>query len=558
MKKKADNKNRNQGIIERFCSAQENKAKVSLIIAAAVFVATVGSVCAATIRFNTGNAVPSENMELNVAEQYLSNVSENETEPSATATTSESQVRNASLDNLKTKRGNLTGNHVVALGELKSLSDEELVDAIVSGTAGVIDRGDIETDQSQNQEVVHQGPEETDPTPPPEENDKLIDFELGIDISEFNGSIDWNAVKADGISFAFIRCGGRGWGSSGKIYEDNRLAANVANAKAAGIKVGVYFFSQAITPYEALEEASFTLDLISGLGINLPVVMDWETGSGYRTWELSGQDFANVITAYCSTIAQNGYTPCVYLNTSDINNRLGSYSGSILSQYKLWYAYPYSVYDPSSSSYEHNYFQAGDTIPPRSYYFEYWQYSWHGRVSGISTDVDLNLRILGSTTLSDPKIELSNTSITSTVGQKIDPMDGVTATSSQDQDKTSEVKYEIKDSSNKVVTLEKAQQTLGKYTITYTFTDSFRGTVTVTATWEVTEGGASSTTPNPSPAESSTETQNTDSTEPSATESETELTVPSGEPVTETPPTGLPESNGGNTDDSQGNSVETQ
>ena len=137
-------------------------------------------------------------------------------------------------------------------------------------------------------------------------------------------------------------------------------------------------------------------------------------------------------------------------------------------------------------------------------------------------------------------------------------MDGVTATSSQDQDKTSEDKYEIKDSSNKVVTLEKAQQTLGKYTITYTFTDSFRGTVTVTATWEVTEGGASSTTPNPSPAESSTETQNTDSTEPSVTESETELTVPSGEPVTETPPTGLPESNGGNTDDSQGNSVETQ
>ncbi len=577
LKKKAVQENRDQSFIGRFCSAQENKAKISLIIAAAVFVATIGSVCAAAIRFNSGVAVPSENIELNAAEQYLSHVQATETEPSATATTSESQVRNTSMDNLKAKRGSLTGDRVIDLDELRSLSDEDLVDAIVSGTAGVIDRDDIETDQSQNQEVVHQGPEETAPTPPPEENDKLVDFELGIDISEFNGNIDWNAVRADGITFAFIRCGGRGWGSSGKIYEDNKLATNVANAKAAGIKVGVYFFSQAVTPYEALEEASFTLDKISGLGINLPVVMDWETGSGYRTWDLYGQDFANVITAFCSTISQNGYTPCVYLNTSDINNRLGSYSSSILSQYKLWYAYPYSVYDPSSDSYEHNYYQAGDTIPPRSYYFEYWQYSWHGKVSGISTDVDLNLRILGSTTLSEPKIELTNTSITSEVGQKIDPMDGVTATSSQGQDKTSEVKYEIKDSSNKTISLEKAQQTIGKYTITYTYKDSFRGTATATATWEVTEAGAASTSTTPSPSESSTttETQNTDPTETSATESgtetsdteptggndlinQTEPADPAGEPATENPLTLSPGSNGENTDDSQGNSIETQ
>ena len=128
----------------------------------------------------------------------------------------------------------------------------------------------------------------------------------------------------------------------------------------------------------------------------MPVVMDWETGGGYRTWDLYGQDFANVITAFCSTIAQNGYTPCVYLNTSDINNRLGGYSGDILSRYKLWYAYPSSCYSDGS------FYQEGDMIPPRSFYFEYWQYSWHGDVAGISYDTDLNIRVIGKTTVTDP------------------------------------------------------------------------------------------------------------------------------------------------------------
>lgn len=530
MKKKAINEiKEGQSSVSRFCLAQEKKAKISLILAAAVFVATVGSVCAAAIKLNSDIVLPSENMELNVAEQYLAHAATetSETKAATPVPTATQSASNTPAQNLKAKRGHLTGGHVIDIGELRSLSDEELVDAIISGTAGVIDSSEIETDQSQNQEVVHQGEEAEAPAPPPpEETEKLVNFELGIDISEFQGDIDWNAVRADGITFAFIRCGGRGWGSAGKIYEDNKLATNVYNAKAAGIKVGVYFFSQAITPYEALEEASFTLEKIKGLGINLPVVMDWETGYGYRTWDLSGQDFANVITAFCSTISQNGYTPCVYLNTSDINSRLGSYSGSILSNYKLWYAYPYSVYDYRSDSYEHNYYQEGDTIPPRSYYFEYWQYSWHGQVAGIGTDVDLNLRILGSTSLSEPTINVNNTSITSGIGQKIDPMDGVTATSSQDQDRTSDVKYEIKDASNKVVNLEKAQQTAGKYTITYTYKDSFRGTVTATATWEVTDG---TTSPSPSPAESPapTETPAVDPTEPSGDPSSTDPTEPS-------------------------------
>ena len=481
MKKKAENSG-NRGFIDKFCIAQEGKAKVSLILAAVVVVATIGSVCAAAIRSNTGNSVPSENMELNAAEQYLAQaaIEASEKQASETTTSPEVPTETSSAETRAAKRGGLTGDHVVDVGDLQSLSDEELVDAILSGQAGVIDRSDIETDQSQNEDAGHTASGGDAPAPDPEpdpeptqsdtspaivlpntsfstvegqalnplegvtartytgvvgnedisikitdsdgnevdretaqntagkytitysyelvpesEPREIVDYELGIDISEFQGSIDWDAVKADGIDFAFIRCGGRGY-SKGGIYDDSRFYENVQGAKAAGIKVGVYFFSQAITPYEALEEASITLDKISGLGIDMPVVMDWETGGGYRTWDLYGQDFANVIIAFCSTIAQNGYTPCVYLNTSDINNRLGGYSGDILSRYKLWYAYPYSCYSDGS------FYHEGDMIPPRSFYFEYWQYSWHGDVAGIYEDCDLDIRVIGKTTVTDP------------------------------------------------------------------------------------------------------------------------------------------------------------
>ena len=545
---KKNTENDKQSFIARFCSAQENKAKASLIICAAVVIATIGSVCGVAIMSNSGTPAPSENMELNVAEQYLSKaaIESSETETTENTTIAEEADNKTAVKSLQKKRGNLTGSHVVKIDDLKSLSDEDLVDAIISGSAGVIEISQIETDQSQNQDVVHKGTEETPPPPETSEPEKLINFELGIDISEFNGTIDWNAVRADGITFAFIRCGGRGWGSEGKIYADNKLATNVRNAKAAGLKVGVYFFSQAVTPYEALEEASFTLDAIKGLGIDLPVVLDWETGHGYRTWDLYGQDYVNVVTSFCSTIAQNGYTPCLYTNTSDIKNRLGSYAGEVFSQYKLWYAYPYSVYDPGSSSYIHNYYEAGDTIPPRSYFFEYWQYSWHGKVAGISTDVDLNLRILGSTSLSEPKINVANSSISSAVGQQINPMDGISATSSQGQDTTGDVTYEIQDSSGKIVSLEKAEQKVGKYTITYTYKDTFKGTVTAAVTWEVTESGI----PAPSASESS-------GTSESATTSESTTGTSESTTGTSESTTGTSESTTGTSESTTGTSEST-
>jgi len=536
LKKKAgtETTTKKTGFFARFCQAQENKARISLIVAACVVLATVGTVCIAAINSNISTPAPSENMELNIAEQYLAQARMSASMTEATFPSDPAgQPTPAGTGNVtvkNVKRGSLTGEHVVDLSDLKSLTDEELVDAIVSGKAGVIDRSEITTDQSANVEVVHQGSTASAPTatPTPEAVEgtvTIVDYELGIDISEFQGNINWSKVKEDGIDFAFIRIGGRFWGSGG-LYEDNKFSQNIQNARANGIKVGVYFFSQAITPYEALEEASLTLSKLGGMGLDLPVVMDWETGGGYRTEDLYGQDFANVITAFCSTIAQNGYTPCVYLNTSDINNRLGSYSGEILSKYKLWYAYPYSCYSDGS------FYQAGDTIPPRSFYYEYWQYSWRGDVSGISTDVDLNIRILGKTTLYAPEINVTNTSIKTGKGQEIDPLDGVSATTSKDDTVTSGISYEITNESNQEVSLETAMNTVGTYRITYAYTDSYRGRVIAAATWEVVD----EMTVTPTPAE----TNPSDQTDPTgdATDPTGDATDPTGEPTEGSDPTG--------------------
>ena len=522
MKKKANRDNR--GFIEKFCMAQENKARLSLMIAAAIVVVTIGSVCTASLALNSDTIYPSENVELDAAQDYLAQAAieagiSNYVEMVDSSEFTEEETE--SSETMATKQGGLTGDHVIDVSDLKSLSDKDLVDAIVSGQAGVIAKSDIVIDQSQDSQNVHQGSEAAAPTPTPSpsvppETVTMVNYELGIDVSGHNGNINWSKVKEAGITFAFIRCGGRGYGAEGNIYEDTKFSTNVSNAKAAGIKVGVYFFSQAITAYEALEEASITLSKLGGMSLYLPVVLDWETGSGYRTYSLDSEIFSQVITAYCSTISQNGYTPMIYLDGSNIK-RLGSYQGEIFSKYKLWYAYPYSCYSDGSM------YKAGDTVPPRSYSYAYWQYSWHGNVPGISTDVDLDLRILGSITLSTPEINLPSQTATSGVGQAFDPLNGVTAKTSQGDTVTSNLSYEITDASGQVVSLDQAQKTLGTYTITYTYKDAFRGSVTAVVTWTVTDAAItptdSSSNTSSSSSSSSSDTSSSSSSDSSSSSS---------------------------------------
>ena len=520
-----------QGRFARFCSATEKPARISLILAAAIAFATVGTVCVAAIMSNKNVDLGSENVELNAAQQYLDQISfaaSSSSEETSAESSGESSDE-TSEETKETKRGSLTGDNVVDIKDLKSLSDEDLLKAVKQGKVKVIEKKDIKQDQSQNVKTTHKGkindaPKPTS-TPKPQPTKAtatnvptptmapitVVNYELGIDISEFQGNINWTKVKNDGIKFAFIRCGGRGY-TKGTCYEDKKFVQNVKNARAAGVKVGVYFFSQAITVEEAIEEASLTIGMCKGLNIDLPVVMDWETGSGYRTQPLKGEAFANVLDAFCTLIGKNGYTPAVYLCSDDINNRLGKYQSRILGNYKLWYAYPYSCYWPASSSYRSNYYQTGDTIPPRSYAFEYWQYSWHGKVAGIGTEVDLNIRILGKTTLKAPEISITNKTITSQTGQNINPMDGVKAKTSQGDWTTNNLSYSLKTEAGQDISLDQAKNTVGKYTITYTFKDPFRGSIQATASWEV-KAGTVTDTPVPTPTTDPTESSGGGSTD---------------------------------------------
>ena len=545
------------GFFERFCTASEKPARISLILAAAIGFATIGSVCAAAIMSNRKVDLPSENIELNAAQQYLDRVSFEATS-SAEETSAESTKESSeesSGETLETKRGALTGENVADINDLKSLSNEDLLKAVKQGKVKAIEKKNIKQDQSQNVKTTHKGtiadaPKATN-TPKPQPTKAaatnvptptmapitVVNYELGIDISEFQGDINWTKVKNDGIKFAFIRCGGRGY-TKGTCYEDKKFGQNVKRAQAAGVKVGVYFFSQAITVAEAVEEASLTIAMCKDYNIDLPVVMDWETGSGYRTQPLKGELFAQVIDAYCFMIKKSGYTPCVYLCTDDINNRLGKYSGQILGKYKLWYAYPYSCYWPASKSFKSNYYQTGDTIPPRSFAFEYWQYSWHGKVAGIGTEVDLNIRILGKTTLNSPQINITNKTITTETGQSINPMDGVKAKTSQGVVTKDNLSYAIRNEAGQTVTVDQAKQTAGKYTITYTFKDPFRGTITDTATWEV--KAASSTTPSTSPSTTPSAGDTTLTPSPTGSAAGTETPTPTPESSTSNTPSATP------------------
>jgi hypothetical protein len=126
---------------------------------------------------------------------------------------------------------------------------------------------------------------------------------LGVDVSEYQGTIDWDKVASQNIRFAIVRMGARGWGSKGQILTDSRWEENLSGAKAAGLMVGVYFFSQAISVAEAKEEALFVLEKLDGQALDLPIVFDWEfaPAADART--------ANVTSEMLNSCRGSGVTP---------------------------------------------------------------------------------------------------------------------------------------------------------------------------------------------------------------------------------------------------------
>ena len=199
---------------------------------------------------------------------------------------------------------------------------------------------------------------------------------MGIDVSKHNGSIDWNAVKNSGVSYVIIRCGYRGY-TQGSLIIDSKFEQNIRGATAAGLKVGVYFFSQAVDEVEAVEEASFVLDVVKNYKISYPIFLDVEysgaAGNKGRADGLSKSARTAVCKAFCATIKSGGYTAGIYANKSWLETMIDP---GQLGSYKIWLAQ----------------YAASPTYAGR---YDLWQYKSTGRVSGISGNVDMNLSYLG-------------------------------------------------------------------------------------------------------------------------------------------------------------------
>ena len=194
----------------------------------------------------------------------------------------------------------------------------------------------------------------------------------GVDVSEHQEKIDWAAVRAAGVDFAILRIGYRGY-TEGSLREDSWFAENYTAARAAGAQVGVYFFSQATTLEEAREEADYTLELLDGRTLELPVFYDWETVAGStRIPSPDGLPLTQCAAAFCQTVEAAGYTAGVYFNQT---YGYTYFDLSYLQDYVLWLA------------------EYG-TTPEFLYHFDCLQYSSTGAVDGITGNVDLNLFLM--------------------------------------------------------------------------------------------------------------------------------------------------------------------
>ena len=191
----------------------------------------------------------------------------------------------------------------------------------------------------------------------------------GVDVSAYQGNIDWEKVKASGIEFAIVRLGYRGYGS-GKLVKDDYAVKNLEGARKAGLKVGAYFFSQALSVKEVDQEIAFMMDVLDGFLPDMYMVLDWEIPTAdARTASMDARTLTDIQLHFCRTVSEKGYSPLVYFNWHQSENL---YYLSELEDYPFWLAL----------------YQDRMTYPWK---VEMWQYTSSGRVPGIAGDVDINV-----------------------------------------------------------------------------------------------------------------------------------------------------------------------
>lgn len=201
------------------------------------------------------------------------------------------------------------------------------------------------------------------------ENGEVISHKA-IDVSKYQGQIDWQAVAGEGVEYAFVRLGIRGY-QSGAMVLDDTFADNMLNAQNAGIKTGAYFFTQAINEEEAIEEADFVIENLEGYDVECPIVFDVEmiTDGDGRANHLTKEERTAICIAFCERIKEAGYTPMIYGNIKCFVNMIDL---TQLESYEKWFAfYDAYLYCP--------------------YKISMWQYTETGHINGIEGKVDLNI-----------------------------------------------------------------------------------------------------------------------------------------------------------------------
>lgn len=197
----------------------------------------------------------------------------------------------------------------------------------------------------------------------------------GIDVSYHQGTINWSKVKAAGIDFAILRLGYRGY-SNGSLVTDSKFTTYIKDAAAAGIPLGVYFWTEAINVDEAIAEAQYVVSTLAPYqsSITMPVVIDWELNNNSRHGGLPKATNTAICSAFCDYVKQSGYTPMIYANVSDLNTNL---DGEALGQkYEIWVARYNNIVNNATAQFYGNY--------------SMWQYASSGSVDGISGNVDMN------------------------------------------------------------------------------------------------------------------------------------------------------------------------
>ena len=194
---------------------------------------------------------------------------------------------------------------------------------------------------------------------------------LGADLSEYQGDVDFAAMKNAGVEFVMLRIGGRYYGDDGLLYTDKAFDNYYQQAKAAGLKVGAYFFSQAASAEDAAEEAKYAIEKLSGKQLDYPIALDWENiaDDTARTDNVTGDQLTDIAETFCDTVTASGYKSLVYSNTQQM---FVMYDFETMKDYDFWLA-DYREF------------------PTMYYKFDMWQYTMEGKIDGVEGTVDLNI-----------------------------------------------------------------------------------------------------------------------------------------------------------------------